>query len=123
MGIFIPFHLEYCGLYKSKINGDRGIVFRGVDTFLLVDRKTTNVNDYLKYIKLLTDKVTNGDNGETEEERISREFNVNCLVKIAEGIGKRIDRDRKYITKEDISPILDGLQSTINYLKYIEPKD
>lgn len=85
--------------------------------------ETNNVNDYIKYIKLLTDKVTNGDNGETEEERISREFNVNCLVKIAEGIGKRIDRDRKYITKEDISPILDGLQSTINYLKYIEPKD
>lgn len=85
--------------------------------------ETNNVNDYLKYIKLLTDKVTSGDNGETEEERISREFNVNCLVKIAEGIGKRIDRDRKYITSKDISPILDGLPSTINYLKYIEPKD
>jgi hypothetical protein len=88
--------------------------------------ETNNVNDYLKYIKLLTDKVTNGDNGdngETEEERISREFNVNCLVKIAEGIGKRIDRDRKYITSKDISPILDGLQSTINYLKLLEPKD
>ena len=69
-------------------------------------------------------KENDGENcGETEEERISREFNVNCLVKIAEGIGKRIDRDRKYITSKDISPILDGLQSTINYLKYIEPKD
>ena len=85
--------------------------------------ETNNVNDYLKYIKLLTDKVTSGDNGETEEERISREFNVNCLVKIAEGIGKRIDRDKKYITSKDISPILDGLQSTINYLKLLEPKE
>lgn len=63
------------------------------------------------------------DSSETEEERISREFNVNNLVKIAEGIGKRIDRDRKYITSKDISPILDGLKSTINYLKSIEQKD
>lgn len=63
------------------------------------------------------------DNGETEEERISREFNVNCLVKIAEGIGKRIDRDRKYITSKNISPILDRLQSTIDYLKSLEQRD
>jgi hypothetical protein len=42
-GIFIPFHLEYCGLYKSKLTGDRGIVLRGVDTFLLVERKTTDL--------------------------------------------------------------------------------
>ena len=51
------------------------------------------------------------------------ESSMNNLVKIAEGIGKRIDRDRKYITSKDISPILDGLKSTINYLKSIEQKD
>ena len=57
----------------------------------------------------------------TEEEHINREFGINNLVKIAEGIGKRIDRDRKYITSKDISPILDGLKSTIDYLKSLEP--
>lgn len=86
--------------------------------------ETNDVDSYRNYIEAVVDKVLGCNNEETEEERISREFNVNCLVKIAELISKKIDGDyRKYITPKDNSLILYYLETIIRHLKSLEPKD
>lgn len=98
-----------------KFRGDNGETWEKIET--------NNVDGYLKYIKFVIDKVTDEDSGETEEERINREFTDN-LVKISELIGKKIDEDyRKYITPKDNSLILYYLETIIRHLKSLEPKD
>lgn len=133
--------------YYTMPDYEKGFVYDLVDKTKKIKSvieqgiENNNVNGYKEYIEYLIDHILSKEenecedilntldklkeeiDGETEEERINREFGVRNLIKIAEGIGKRIDRDRKYITSKDISPILDGLKSTIDYLKSIEPKD